>query len=443
MASQLIDACVTTNALAEAFSDEAVLAGMLEFEVALARAEAGAGVIPGTAADAIARAAASRDFPVEAISRDARRSASLAIPFVDALIERTASVDADAASYVHWGATSQDVVDTAIVLCVRRAWASIDGDHTRLTASLRQLAEAHADTVMLGRTLLQPAVPTTFGLKCAGWLAALSRCWKSWSQAFANLQVVQFGGAAGTLAALGTKGADVEEALAAELGLGVPDGPWHAHRDRIAAFVAASGVYASSAAKIARDVALLMQYEVGELFEAGGGSSAMPQKRNPSGCAVTIASANRLPALVAAVLSGGIHEHERGVGGWPGDAALVADALQAAGSAVNALAGVFQSISVDGERMRGNLAATHGVTTSEALAHLLRSRVGRERADALVKEALGLVASSGKPLATVAIDIPAIAEHLDPATKQALDDPSAYLGSAGRIRRRLLQSAAQ
>lgn len=443
MASRLITACVTTGPVSTAFSDDAVLDAMLEFEVALARAEARLGIIPASAADVIVRAAAAGDFPVDAIAEEARRTASLAIPLVNALVDRTEAIDPAAAGYVHWGATSQDVVDTAMLLCVRRAWATIAVDHARLIDSLTRLAGAHADTVMLGRTLLQPAVPVTFGLKCAGWAGALTRCWRIWSDACANLQVLQFGGAAGTLAAFGARGEELEQALAEELGLAIPDAPWHAHRDRIAAFVAASGVHAAAAAKVARDVSLLMQAEVGELSEQGGGSSAMPHKRNPSGSAVVLASAGRLPGLVATALSAAGHEHERGVGGWPGDAALVADALEAAGSAVAALADVVDHLHVDVDRMRQNVEAAAGTVVSEALALYLRQRVGRRRADALVKEALTVVATSRTSLAEAAASIPAIAEHLDPADTPWLADPSTYLGSAGRLQERLLDAAAR
>ena len=278
---------------------------MVDFEAALARAEAGLGLIPEGAADAIGRVAVAHHLDLDDIVAGARANATASIAMVRALEARVEAADPEAARYVHLGATSQDVFDTALILCIRAAWASIESDHSRLSGALARLAETHASSVMLGRTLLQPAAPITFGLKAASWLGAVTRSWRSWAAAYDHAMVLQFGGAAGTLAALGTDGVAVEQALARELDLAVPDAPWHAHRDRLAALVAASGIYTMTLGKIARDISLLMQHEVGEAFEPGGGSSAMPHKRNPSGCAVVLAAATRMPGLVATMLASG------------------------------------------------------------------------------------------------------------------------------------------
>lgn len=441
MSSRLIDALVTTDALADAFCDRSFLRAMLEVEAALARAGAHAGVVPASAAESIGRAATTVDVNIDHVVTEARADATLSIPVVKALTERVAMLDEAAAAYVHRGATSQDVFDTALVLCVRRAWSSIAADHDRLVSSLSRLAVDHAGTVMLGRTLLQPAVPTTFGLKAAGWLGAVSRTWQAWAESYARLQVLQFGGAAGTLAALGASGPDVERALAAELALSVPDAPWHAHRDRIALFVAAAGVHTASLGKVARDVSLLMQHEVGEVCERGGGSSTMPHKRNPSGCAVVLAAATRLPGIVASVLAGSVHEHERAVGGWQAEGAAVADAVQSAGSAVCALADTMTGLTVDPERMRHNVDETRGVVLAEQLSLLLRPAVGRTTADALVQRAIDETTRSHRPLAVVVAATPEIAVHLTSDDLKRLADPSAYLGSADHFRRRLIESA--
>lgn len=443
MPSSLIDALVSTDALADAFSDRSFLQAMFRFESALARAEADLGVIPNAAADAIARAAIVDDgLELDGLAREARTNATLSIPVIRLLTARVAALDPEAAHYVHWGATSQDVFDTALVLCVRTAWSSIARDHIRLTTALTQLAQDHEGTVMLGRTLLQPALPSTFGLKVAGWLGGVARCWKSWTVAYEQLLVLQFGGAAGTLAAIGKDGPAVESALARELDLTVPDAPWHAHRDRIAAFVAAAGIYAGSLAKIARDVSLLMQHEVGEACERGGESSTMPHKRNPAGCAIVLAAAHRLSGIVGGVIGSLSHEHERAVGGWHAEGSAVADAMQASGSATAALADVFEGLSVSPERMRENLDKVGGTIFAEQLSLMLAPVVGRARAADMARRATTEAVNSARPLADVVASMPELAAHLSAENIGRLADPAAYLGSADIFRRRLLAEAA-
>ena len=279
---RLIECLATTDSLAEVFSNQSVLQAMLDFEVALARAAARADIVPEAVAAAIAAAAEAKRFDVAAIAREARQSATPVIPLVGALTERVRAIDPESAQYVHWGATSQDVADTAMVLLLKRAKSLLAADHARIDRALRTLSEAHASTVMLGRTLLQPATPITFGLKAAGWCAALSRSWSRLSAAWHAALVLEFGGAAGTRAAFGDRAAIVAMELATELDLG-PAPPWHTDRDRLGGAIAAMGLYTAVLGKIARDVSLLMQAEVGEVAERGGGSSSMPHKRNPVG----------------------------------------------------------------------------------------------------------------------------------------------------------------
>jgi 3-carboxy-cis,cis-muconate cycloisomerase len=294
---------------------------------------------------------------------------------------------------------------------------------------------------MLGRTLLQPAVPTTFGLKTAGWLGGIARAWQGWLASYRSLLVVQYGGAAGTLAALGPIGLDIERAVADELNLGVPDAPWHAHRDRVAAFVAAAGVYAGALAKAARDITLLMQPEIAEVAERGGASSSMPQKRNPSGSTIVLASAQRLPGLVSSVLAGMIVEHERSTGGWQAEAPAVADAVQASGSATAALADVLESLTVDASRMREHLDATRGQLLAERLLAMLAPRVGRTRAAELVKDAIAESQRSSRSLAEVVESMPDAIVHLTSHDIEVLAAPERYLGVAEAFRRRLLDRA--
>src|SRR4051812_861625 len=372
MTSRLIDCLATTDALAELFSDTSVLQAMLDFEAALARAEADAGVIPAKAADAVAAAAHADGFDPVAIARDAASSATPAIAFVAALTARVQGIDPESAAFVHWGATSQDVADTALVLLLARARPVLAGDHARLTARLRRLSDDHAQTVMLGRTLLQPATPITFGLKTAGWYAAIDGSWTAARHAFERAATLQFGGATGTLAALGSKGPAIAQAVARALSL-EPSVPWHTDRGRLGAVVAGCGLYTASLAKIARDITLLMQAEVGEVAERGGGSSAMPQKRNPSRSAVALAASVRVPGLVSSFLSAMIQEHERAAGGWQAEWPIVADVVQATGAAAAAMADALDGLEVFPDRMRANIDATRGTIYAEPVGLRLRA----------------------------------------------------------------------
>ena len=437
----LIDGLGTTEVLAALFADEHVLAAMLEFEVALARATAAAGLIPHNAATAIAQGAERVDATAAApgIARAARQSGTPAIAFVKALTEAVRAVDPSAAPFVHWGATSQDVTDTALVLQIKRARTAIEQDHVSLSTALRRHSDEHARTLMLARTLLQPAPPTTFGLKAAGWFAAEARSWRALHTAIDHALVVQCGGASGTMAAWGERGLDVSRAVAEQLGLALPAAPWHAHRDRLAAMMSACGVYTGTLGKIARDVALLMQVEVGEAAEPGGGSSTMPHKRNPSGASIALAAAHRLPGLVAAFLSEMVQEHERGVGGIQAEWPTVAAAVQATGAAAAAMADAITHLAVNGVRMRANLDATHGVVFAERLAMLLAGRGDRAAGHDLLAAAAREAAATGRMFADVVRDTPAIADLLTPEELRDFDLPDDYLGSAEELRRRLLE----
>jgi len=441
MSSRLINSLATTDALAAAFSDAAFLQGMLDFETALARAEASAGLVPSAAASAITRAAVARDFDIDAIVQGARSHATPVVTVVQMLEARVEAIDAQAARWVHFGATSQDVFDTTLVLCIRTAWPSLERDHTRVVEALDRLAKDHSGTVMLGRTLLQPATPITFGLKAAGWLGSLSRSWKACVLAHESAMVLQFGGAAGTLAVLGNKGGSVEAALAKELGLSVPDAPWHAHRDRLATLVAACGIYTGALGKVARDISLLMQHEVGEVFERGGGSSTMPHKRNPSGCAIALAAATRLPGLVAALLSSMPHEHERSAGGWHTEAPIVADVIQTTGSALSAMADTIDGLTIDPARMRHNIDATRGAIFAERVVMTIAPAVGRAKATDMVKKAMDTAKRSGSTFADAVAGMPEVAALMSRDDIAGLAVPENYLGVADAFRQRLIASA--
>jgi 3-carboxy-cis,cis-muconate cycloisomerase len=365
MPVRLIECVVSTDEMAEIFSDRSVLDAMLRFEVGLARAQARLGLIPAGAAESIAIAANPEQFDGSLIAREARASATPVVALVDMLTARVHTISPNDAVFVHRGATSQDVADTALVLLLRRAGDALARDHERLTGALRALSERHAGAVMVARTLLQPAQPTTFGYKIAGSLASIERSWNAARAAIVDAVQLQFGGPAGTLSAY-AHGLALAEALGRELGLPVPPAPWHTHRDRLAAAVASCGIYGGSLGKLARDLALLMQFEVAEVSEPGGRSSSMPHKRNPAGAVVAQASVARIPGLVGTYLSLMVQEHERAAGNWQAEWQTVADVVTATGSALAAVADAVDHLEVHADRMRANLELALSDATPDA-----------------------------------------------------------------------------
>jgi 3-carboxy-cis,cis-muconate cycloisomerase len=443
MSGRLIDSLATTPALAELFSDESVLRAMLDFEAALARAEARSGVIPPDAADAIAASAKPGNFDVAALADATFRAGTPAIPLVKALTEQVRKNDAEAARFVHWGATSQDIADTAMSLLLKRAEPILSGDLLRLEKALVALTERRKDSVMIGRTLLQPAPPVTFGLKAAGWFGAVRRGRRRLQNGFRAAAVLQFGGASGTLASLGDCGIAVAEALSTELGFSTsPAAPWHTQRDQLATLICACGVLTGSLGKMARDLSLLMQHEVGEASEPGGdgrgGSSTMPNKRNPIACSLTLAATHRVPGLVASFLSAMVQEHERGVGGWQAEWPVVSTVVQSTGVAIASMAEVAEGLSVDTERMRVNIENTNGVIFAERAMMLLGAKLGRDVAHKILETAARKSANEGRNLAAVLAEMPEVSVHLSPAELKQLETPTQYLGSAEAFREALI-----
>ncbi len=423
MFTRLFESLAATEELSRVFADDSVLQAMLDFEAALARAEARCGVIPATAATKITESAQARGFDKNELTRLSLRAGTPAIPLVRMLKTKVEAGDAAAGGFVHWGATSQDVVDTAMVLLLRRCRDILDRDRKRVLATLRRLSDEHAATVMLARTLLQPAPPVTFGLKSAGWYAGVHRGWQRvWSR-FDEALCLQFGGASGTLAALGDQGLEVSETLASELGLNLPDGPWHGHRDRLAALMAALSIFTATLGKVALDITLLMQFEVGEAAEPGGdgrgGSSSMPHKRNPTACVLTLAAAKRVPGLLADFVSVMVQEHERAAGGWQAEWPLVHGIVQSAGVALESMVEVLEGLIVERDRMRSNIEATNGAVFAERAVILLSPEMGnaaaREKVDETLRRSGGLQDLAG------------------------VNKPEEYLGSAEAFRRRLLE----
>ncbi|HXW61510.1 MAG TPA: 3-carboxy-cis,cis-muconate cycloisomerase [Candidatus Acidoferrales bacterium] len=444
MPARLIESLQTTEPLAEIFSDESLLQAMLDFEAALARAEAHAGIVPRSAAEAIGRAARADRFDVHAIARQALRAGTPGIPIAKALASRVGQAHAEAARFVHWGATSQDVADTALILLLKRAQPILAADWVRLKRALVRISDQHQKTVMVGRTLMQAALPITFGLKAAGWLGALRRSHVRMEAAFAEALVLQFGGASGTLAVLGNQGLRVGRAMAADLGLGYPDAPWHTFRDRLAALVTACGVLTVSLGKMARDISLLMQSEVGEVVEPGdegrGGSSTMPQKQNPIASALTLAAASRLPGLVAAFLSGMVQEHERGVGGWQAEWPTVGSVVESTGLALRSMAEAAEGLRVNRRRMRQDIDATRGTIFAEKASMLLSAKLGREKAQRIVARAARKTESGPHRLAEVLAEMSEIKRVLDHRSLRDLETPEKYLGVAEQFRKRLLSA---
>lgn len=437
----LINSLATTPELAEIFSDESLLRAMLDFEVTLARVQANVGIIPKQAANAIALAQPD-SFNIEALIQDTLRAGTPTIPLVKSLTEHVRSIDPKVAGYVHWGATSQDVADTALILLLKKAQHLLHADIARIEEASRHLSDQHAHTVMLGRTLLQPGPPITFGLKAAGWHGVVRRCRIGLESAFKEALVLQFGGATGTLASLGNRGLGIATALAQELGLACPEAPWHTHRDRLATLMCACGVLTASLGKIARDISLLMQAEIAEVAEAStpgrGGSSTMPHKHNPIGCTLALAAAHRVPGLVAAFLGAMPQEHERAAGGWQSEWPTVAAIIQATGLASASMAEILEGLKVDTARMRANIDSTHGTIFAERAMMLLAPHMGRDAAHKLLEEAVRKSIEHKRSLGDVLGDMPEVTLVLDRATLEGLNVPENYLGAAEEFRLRLL-----
>ncbi len=445
-ARSLLDPLLRTLEMAAAFDDRARLQGMLDFEAALARAEAECGIVPLEAAAAIAGACDAALYDVSALSAAIVPAGNTAIPLVEALTIEVARRDAGAARFVHWGATSQDAIDTGLVLQIRRAEPLLDSDLDGLERTLARLAKDHAETLMVGRTLLQHAVPITFGLKAAGWLSALMRARRRLADAIRAAQVLQFGGAAGTLASLSDRGLEVSAALARELGLAVPDLPWHGHRDRFCDLASALALVTGVLGKLGRDLSLMMQSEVGELREAEEGgegrSSAMPQKRNPVGCSVALAAAVRVPPLAATLLAAMPQEHERALGGWQAEWEIIPEIFGLVAGAARAMRKTCDRLEIDAARMRENLEETRGLVMAEAAMVALAQKIGRPEARALIEAATRRARSEERSFGAVLRDEATITRWFDPGDLDRILDPERYLGHAADLVSRVLATRA-
>src|SRR6201996_7061593 len=380
----IFDRFLASPEVVRVLDERAFVQAMLDFEAALARAQAATGAIPAGAGEAIAAACDASGFDVDQIVIEGGRVGTIAIPLVKSLTAAVAKVDADAALVVHWGGTTQDVLDTAQVLVTRRALALVDRDLSVLIPRLLKLADAHGDAPILGRTLMQPAQVVSLGFKLAAWVAPLVRAQARIRQAGAAALQLQLGGAVGTRAAMGAHGDAVAAAMAASLDLRLPPAAWHTQRDELVSLGCELGVLAGSLGKIARDVSLMSQGEVGELAEpAGGGrggSSAMPHKRNPVAAMTALAAAVRAPPRVAALLAAMPQEHERGLGNWQAELAEFGGLLASVHGALAALTLAADGLQVFPDRMRRNIDALQGLVFAEALAMRVAREIGKSEA---------------------------------------------------------------
>jgi 3-carboxy-cis,cis-muconate cycloisomerase len=424
--------------------DVACLQHMLDFEAALARAEAANGIIPTSAADTIAKACKASSFDLGALAEAATRSGNLAIPLVKALTAEVAKAGADAARYVHWGATSQDVIDTAAMLTLRAATDALLGDIDRAITGFAKLARRHRNTPVVARTWLQHALPMPFGLKLAEYAAALHRSRTRLRRFHSEGLALQFGGAAGTLAALGDKGLLVAERLAQELRLPLPDAPWHTHRDRIAEAASVFAILSGSCGKIARDVQLMMQTDVAEAFEPSGegrgGSSTMPHKRNPVVAATALAAATIAPNLAATIFAAQVQDHERSAGPWHAEWPTMPMLQLITSGALAATVDIAEGLEVDAARMCVNLDATHGLIMAEAVTMALAERIGKSEAHHLMEAASNRAVAEKTDLRDVLIKDPDISSHLSADKLEKLFEPMAYQGVSQTLIDRLLAS---
>lgn len=432
--SPVLGALYGTDAMREAMGEMAFLQRMLDVEAALARAQARLGIVPAEAAKAITAAADAKRLDLPALAAATRNTG---YPVVGLVKQLSALAGPEAGRWTHWGATTQDIMDSAVVLQIRDGLRLIETELAAVVAGFAAMARAHRDTVMAGRTHLQHALPVTFGYKVAVWLSPLITMQERLAQLRPRVLKLEFGGAAGTLASLGDQGLAVQAALAKELGLAQPDIPWHVARDGIAEAVCFLGLLTGALSKIATDVILLMQTEVAEVSEphqAGrGGSSTMPQKRNPISCEYIIAQARGVHALVPQMLAAMAQDQERGTGPWQAEALAVGQAFTLAHGALACARVLAEGLVVDPARMRRNLDSTGGLIMAEAVMMGLAPMLGRGEAHHVVNQACDVALAEGVSLAEALGRDAGVAGKLGRAALERLTDPAGYLGAAGEF----------
>lgn len=436
-AERLLEQLFGSPAVDALVSDQQLLQAMLDVEAALAESEADAGLVPAAAAAEIAAACDVALFDAVDIARRSVAAGNPAAPLVRDLID---AVSADAQAYVHLGATSQDIIDTALSLISHRALAVILDELATIGDACAALSEEHGATVMTARTLLQQALPTTFGLKAAAWLVAVDEARALLSHVRSERLAIQLGGAAGTLAALQHDGVDVASRLAERLGLAEPVMPWHTDRTRPAELAAALAMTVGVLGKMARDVTLLAQPEIAEVSEGEGGdhgtSSTLPQKRNAMRAVLIVAAAERAPGLAGTVLHAMVQEHERAAGAWHAEWETIRELLHLVGGASHHAVQMLASLRVDASRMAENLTSGGGIVMAESVAHRLTSAAGQAVARDIVRRCVEESRERHASFAEVVAGDAEVRRHLSEPDIAAALDPSGYLGSAQALIRR-------
>jgi 3-carboxy-cis,cis-muconate cycloisomerase len=444
MISALSTPLISSAAMRAIFEDRARLQRMLDFEAALARTQAALGVIPTLATDKIVQAARPERYDLARLAEDAASTGDIGIALVDALAAEVAKADPEAASYVHWGAAGKDLIDTTLMIELRLAIDALLIDLDRALDAFTSLAGRHRRTATVGRANLQHTLPMPFGLKAAGYAAALARARERLRRLRKEALALQLGGPAGTLASLGERGIEVAQRLASLIDLPVPEAPWPGHSDRFAEIAAAFAILTGTCGKIGRDVALLMQTEVGEAFEPG-----QPGERKPSGAsaaqrgpaaATAICAATLAPNLLATIVAAQVQEHEAAVGSWQAQwHALPALSLVASG-ALGAVADIAQGLEVDAERMRSNIENTHGLIMAEAVWMALSAKVPREAARKIVEEASRKAIAEQRHLSAVLAEDPRVTAHISSGELARVFELMSYQGVAQTLIERTVGS---
>jgi 3-carboxy-cis,cis-muconate cycloisomerase len=437
--SSLLGNFFSSEAMRAALSDESRVGKYLEIEAALSTVQGRLGVIPADAAAEIAANCALDKIDMAKLRLQTERAGS---PIIGLVQQISALCKDGLGEYVHWGATTQDLMDTATILQVRDALGLIEADLEAISSSLAQLARRHRDTPMVGRSYLQHAVPITFGLKMAEVLAAVERHRQRLTELRPRVLVGQFAGAAGTLASVAERGLDVQAALMQALGLGQPDIAWHTQRDRIAEVGCFLGLVTGTLAKLATDVKLMMQTEIGEVSEPAapgrGSSSTMPQKKNPVASVYILACASVVRQHVAALLEAMTSDHERAAGAWQIEWISLPDALLLASGALAHARSLTAGLDVDAQRMRANLDVTHGLIVSEAVMMGLAPHLGRAHAHHVVQALCGQAIEQRRPLFDVLVEAPEISGCVGHDELRQWCDPTRYLGLSGAMVDRVL-----